>query len=246
MNILIVCAVLLLFSWYDAVLRVGRILDRKGALAYSDVVMDRVLERIFSILRCYRGFSIEVDDRLAGKLPERFVLVANHQSMIDILILIVCLKGRRLRFVAKRELGNGIPLVSQMLRIQGHCLVARKVDPAQSLRALDRYARRCRLNKANPVIFPEGTRARDGQLKHFHSGGLRRVMADGPLPIVVVALDGGWRVATIRSILHNLKGSSYRMRVAAVLPAPATKQEVVAATERCKEIIGGALAEMRA
>jgi 1-acyl-sn-glycerol-3-phosphate acyltransferase len=245
MNLLIVCSVLLVFAWYDIMLHLGRVFDRRGSIAYSEFLVDRALGRVISLLRSYRGFKVEVDDRLEGRFPPRFVLVANHQSMVDILMLIVCLRGKKLRFVAKRELGSGVPLVSQVLRFQGHSLVARRVDPGQSMRSLDRFARRCRRDGSCPVIFPEGTRSHDGELLHFHSGGLRRVLAVEPLPLVVVAMDGGWRIAKIKDILHNLEGARYQIRIAAVLPAPTTKQECAAAVEQSKEIIASALKEMR-
>jgi 1-acyl-sn-glycerol-3-phosphate acyltransferase len=246
MNLLVVCSVLLIFAWYDVMLHMGRVVDRKGSIAYSEFLVDQALGRVFSLLRSYRGFALDVEDRLEGKFPPRFILVANHQSMIDILILIICLKGKKLRFVAKRELGSGVPLVSQVLHFQGHGLVARRVDPGQSMRSLDRFARRCRRDGSCPVIFPEGTRSHDGELLHFHTGGLRRVLAIEPLPLVVVAMDGGWHIAKMKDILHNLQNARYQVRIAAVLPAPTTKQETVAAIEKSKEIIASALKEMRA
>ena len=59
-------------------------------------------------------------------------------------------------------------------------------------------------------------------------------------------MDGGWRIARIQDVLHHLEGARYQVRIAAVLPAPTTKQECAAAVEQSKEIIAAALKEMRA
>lgn len=245
MNILIILSVLLIFTEYDIVLRVGRVINRDAPIEYSEYILGRALERIFALIRTYRGFTLKVEDRVGNRWPERFVLVANHQSIVDVPVLGLLFRTKRLRFVAKKELGAGIPLVSQALRMQKHCLVTRHGNPAQALAALDRFAVNCRDLGACPVIFPEGTRAKDGKLGVFHSGGLRRVMAAEAIPVVVVALEGGYRIHGLKTIRRNLKGASYRVRIIDVLPAPQSKQEIVATTERCRELIESALVEWR-
>jgi len=246
MNTLVICSVLLLFAWHDILLKFSRVFNRRGWMAFSERETAHVVSLIVSILRVYRGFSVQIDDRLGrGRLPPRFVLVSNHQSMLDILMLIQVFQGQKLRFVAKRELGAGIPFLSMILRTQGHCLIARRVDPAQAFHALDRFSRRCRLSGFDPVIFPEGTRARDGEVKAFHSGGVRRIMAEESIPIVVVAMDGGWRIATLKGIESSLKNSSYKIRIVGLLDAPKDKQEVSAAVAKSEELIRGAIGEMR-
>ena len=245
MNFLIVFSVLLIFVTYDIMLRVGRAVDRKGSVAYSEQILQRSLERIFALIRTYRAFTIDIDDRVGPVLPERFVLVANHQSIVDIPVLGYLFGARRLRFVAKKELDTGVPLVSQALRMQEHCFVTRKGDPGQALKALDRYARRCKENVKCPVIFPEGTRSRDGSLGTFHSGGLKRVLAAESIPIVVVALEGGSRIHGIKTIMKNLKGAWYKVRICAVLPAPDGKQGIMNAVARSRELVADALGEWR-
>ena len=244
-NLLIAFSVLLIFITYDIMLRFGRVLDRKGCVPYSEFLLQRTLERIFALIRTYRGFRIELEDRVGKDLPERFILVSNHQSLIDIPLLGLLFGARRLRFVAKKELGAGVPLVSQALRMQDHCLVTRRGDPGQALRALDRYARLCKVNGKCPVIFPEGTRSKDGSLGQFHTGGLKRVLAAESIPIVVVALDGGWRVRGLKSVVKNLNGSWYRVRIAAVLPAPEGKKGIIEAEKASRELIADALKEWR-
>jgi 1-acyl-sn-glycerol-3-phosphate acyltransferase len=245
-NLLILLSVLLVFVEYDIVLRIGRVINREAPVEYSEYILGRALERIFALIRTYRRFVLRFEDHIVDRWPERFILVSNHQSLVDIPVLGYLLRSRRIRFVAKKELGAGFPLVSQALRMQKHCLVTRHGDPGQAMKALDRFARDCRRTGACPVIFLEGTRSKDGSLGHFHTGGLRRVLAEESIPIVVVALDGGSRIRGIRSILKNLKGAGYRVRVVDVLPAPLTKQDLLVASAKSRELIDATIREWRA
>jgi 1-acyl-sn-glycerol-3-phosphate acyltransferase len=247
-NVLILLSVLIVFLIYDFVLRVGRVVNRERPVEYSEFILGLTLERIFSLIKSYRGFTLEVEDRLGDRWPERFILVSNHQSIVDIpvlgLILMIRMK-KKIRFVAKKELGRGVPLVSLALKMQKHGLVTRHGDPGQALKSLDRFARNCKATKACPVIFPEGTRSKDGKLGTFHTGGLRRILSVEPIPVVVVALDGGHRIRGIKEIMRNLNGSGYKLRILDVLPPPANKHELAALTEKSKALIASALSEWR-
>jgi 1-acyl-sn-glycerol-3-phosphate acyltransferase len=244
-NLLVLLSILFIFVEYDLVLRIGRVLNRDAPILYSEYILWRAVDRIFALIRWYRGFTLDIEDRVGEDLPERFILVANHQSIVDIPLVGFLFRGRRMRFVAKKELGHGLPLVSQALRMQGHCLVTRRGDPGQALKALDRYARRCRETGACPVIFPEGTRSRDGSLGHFHVGGLKRTLAAGSIPLVVVALDGGWRIRGLRAVMKNLRGSGYRVRIAGVIAPPHGRQEIMEAVTRSRALVAEALADWR-
>jgi len=247
-NFMILLSVLLVFMEYDIILRIGRVFNREAPVAYSEHILGLALARIFALIKSYRGFTLKVEDKLAGPWPERFILVANHQSVADIPVVahILLSMGKRIRFVAKKELGAGVPLVSQALRMQGHGLVTRRGDPGQALRALDRFARNCRKTKACPVIFPEGTRCRDGQLGQFHTGALKRILSQESLPLVVVALEGGWRIRGIKEIMANLKGSGYRLRILGVIEAPLGRQAMMSAAKQSHDMIEATLNEWRA
>lgn len=248
-NILILLSVLMVFSVNDFILRIGRVVNRERPVEYSEYIMGLTLERIFSLIKSYRGFFLDVDDRIGDRWPERFLLVANHQSLVDIpvlgLLFMIRMK-KKIRFVAKKELGRGLPFVSLALRMQQHGLVTRHGDPGQALRSLDRFARNCRRSNACPMIFPEGTRSKDGRIGSFHTGGLRRILAVESLPVVVVALEGGHRLRGLRDIMRNLKGSGYRIRILEVLPAPHDKKELLAVAEQSRALIAATLAEWRA
>lgn len=179
---------------------------------------------IFGLFRVFRGFRIGVSNPSNIVIPDRCLVIANHQSLLDILVLMSMLgPGRMPRFVAKKELEYGIPLVSFCLRKGGHCLVRRHGAPIDTMRAISLMARRCREAGASPVVFPEGTRSRDGRLKQFHSAGVRRILEVDALPVLAVAIDGGWKVATLRDFLRRFGKEAYVVAIAELYPAPQGK-----------------------
>src|SRR6202022_4038214 len=102
---------------------------------------------------------------------ERYVVVANHQSTIDVLALLVVLQGRTsLRFVAKRALFL-VPILGWGMRLYGHTSVDRESVRA-SLEGL-REARRSVGERWSTVFFPEGTRSPTGRLLPFRLGAFR-------------------------------------------------------------------------
>ncbi len=118
------------------------------------------------------------------------IIVANHQSYFDIWALIAGLPAS-VRFIAKQELAN-IPMLSVGMRSAGHVLIDR--DRARSAKETLREAGgRMQAEKLTLVLFPEGTRSRDGQLGRFRRGSFALALAT-PAPLVPAALDGGQRI----------------------------------------------------
>ena len=130
--------------------------------------------------------------RVVGTLPtgQPLIFVANHQSMFDISPIAWYLRRHNPVFVSKLELGRGTPAVSYNLRQSGAALVDRN-DPRQALAELTRLGQRLQAGGCSVVIFPEGTRSRDGKPRPFTSGGLAILLRNCPTALVVpVAIAG--------------------------------------------------------
>lgn len=124
---------------------------------------------------------------------ETIIFVANHQSMLDIPPMIWSLRKHHPKFVSKIELGKGIPSVSFNLRHGGAALINRK-DPKQALSALEKFGKRIHDNKWSAVIFPEGTRSRDGKPKKFSVNGLKMIIEMNPNAYIVpIAINNSWK-----------------------------------------------------
>ncbi len=246
-NLLGIIALVGVFIVYDVLLQLAGLFNPKGFIPYTEHLQRKAVSKIFAVFAHYRGWKPRLINRLDGEIPERFILVANHQSLFDIPVVWDLLPARcRMRFVAKRELGMGIPLVSSLLRRQGHALVNRKGDMFQTMKSLERFARRSKAEGFCPVLFPEGTRSRNGQLGPFHTAGFRRLIEIDPLPVLVAAIEGGSWVSSVRDLLKNLGRHTYTVRLVAVLPTPQGKKEILATLAKSRELVAAALEEMKA
>jgi 1-acyl-sn-glycerol-3-phosphate acyltransferase len=247
-NLLIVVVLLCAFAWWEFLLLFALIfLPRRTALKIALDFEARAIHLIFVMFRAYRGFRVDFVNRLKEPLPRRFIVVANHQSLLDIIVIMGMVhRTARARFVAKRELSYGIPLISLLLRILGHSLVQRRGDPLQAIRAVTAMARRSRREGTIPVVFPEGTRSRTGELGTFHSAGYRKILDVEKLPILVMTIDGGWEVAKLSQFMKNFGRLPYHAEYTALLPAPAGKRDALALLETSRGLIETSLKEYRA
>jgi 1-acyl-sn-glycerol-3-phosphate acyltransferase len=123
-------------------------------------------------------------ERIAEGGP--FVFAPNHQSHLDILVLLGFLPGPT-RFAAKHELWRH-RVLGAVLDTLGMVPVNRE-QPEGALDAL----RRAAADGGSMVIFPEGTRSRTGVLLPFRRGAFSLAIGAG-LPIVPVVCRGTRRL----------------------------------------------------
>jgi 1-acyl-sn-glycerol-3-phosphate acyltransferase len=134
--------------------------------------------------------GVTVDVRGLEQLDRRgtYVFVANHQSIYDIPVLFWSLP-HQLRIIAKASLGN-VPLIGWHLRRTGHMLVDRsRPDRAK----IFGWAGRLTKNGLSLILFPEGTRSRDGRVARF-KGGTFFLALEAGLPVVPLSIVGSRHV----------------------------------------------------
>jgi 1-acyl-sn-glycerol-3-phosphate acyltransferase len=128
--------------------------------------------------------SIEGRERLPWKGPA--VIVANHLSLLDILVLYGLF--RPFKWVSKAELFR-IPFVGWNMTMSGYVPLWR--GDRESIKQM-MAACRAHLDRGSPLlIFPEGTRSKDGKLQPFKDGAFRLACEAG-CPIIPVAVSGTW------------------------------------------------------
>lgn len=127
---------------------------------------------------------------------ERYVIMANHQSLFDIPALLAAIPGQS-RFIAKRSLFK-IPIFGWAMAAGGFIPVDRK-DRSTARdsfgSALDKLSR-----GASIVVFPEEVRSLGGKVLPFRRGGFLMALKSG-LPVVPVGLHGTLAVQSRRSFL---------------------------------------------
>jgi 1-acyl-sn-glycerol-3-phosphate acyltransferase len=176
------------------------------------------------------------------------VLISNHQSLLDILVLGAVLPGD-FRWAAKRSLMN-VPFIGWHLRLAGHVPVDRGGGSGAAAQVVDRFA--CTLRQGKPLLlFPEGTRSEDGQIRAFKDGGFRAAVR-ARVPVVPVAIEGtfalmGKHAADTGSVAERER-RLVRVRVGASLVPPAEGGEderMAVLRERAREAVVAMHAELR-
>lgn len=121
------------------------------------------------------------------------IIVTNHQGMFDIPPIIWYMRKHHPKFISKVELGKGIPSVSFNLRHGGSVLIDRK-KPAEAVNAIKKFAKTIEKNNWSAVIFPEGTRSRNGIPKPFQKKGLLTLFDEIPTAMVVpITINNSWK-----------------------------------------------------
>ncbi len=197
----------------------------KAAVWWSDYITTVCARRFFAILKIYRGFRFDADNASKQNLPKQFLILSNHQSLLDIVVYLVYFAGKEVRFVAKDALSK-VPMVGKMLKSQQHCMIPRKGSPSQAMELLKKFGEHVKSSdKILPLIFPEGTRSKDGTVGKFYAAGFRMLEETVKLPVAVCALDGGWKLSNLTRILSGFKKGAYRVRVLKLYDAPQSKDD---------------------
>jgi 1-acyl-sn-glycerol-3-phosphate acyltransferase len=203
---------------FDFHLRLSYYLDPRNRFGNVSRLQFQGLRSMLAVAKAYVGFHIVHESRLTQELPERFLIISNHQSLADIPVLACSFPRHNLRFVAKKELKYGVPAVSFTLRKARHALVSRRGDFSSAHRELVRLARLAAREVICPAVFPEGTRARNGKVKRFHSAAVRTILGRCPMPALSVAVDGGYRISRLTDLMRNIRGCEYRVRLLSLYP----------------------------
>ncbi len=149
--------------------------------------------------------------------PGRYIIICNHQSTADIAILPWALRSLNVKFVAKQELGRGIPTVSMALVHWGSALISRDATRDDIVR-MKVMARGLAHWSASVVIFPEGTRSRDGRLQPYKAGAVRIVANEAELPLLPVAIDGTFVAPDLGGFARHMPGARGTITIGAPIP----------------------------
>jgi len=113
------------------------------------------------------------------------ILMANHESYMDVPAIIAACPVP-IRFVARREVFK-TPIMGQAMWMTGQIPVDRS-NREKSIESLRKAAKKI-ADGRTVLVFPEGTRSRDGRLQHFKKGGFMLAI-DAQVPIIPIGLSG--------------------------------------------------------
>lgn len=140
------------------------------------------------------GNSVSFINRIDLPQNRSIIFIANHQSLYDIPPLIWFLRKYHAKFISKIELTKGIPSISYNLKHGGGANINRK-DARQALTELAKLGSRMKENRWSAVIFPEGTRSKDGVIRSFQSAGVAALLKKCPEALLVpIVIRNSWKM----------------------------------------------------
>ena len=175
-----------------------------------------------SVLRVVMPLWYKLDTEGLENIPEGsgYLFVSNHRSNADPILIGVQNPQTQFCFLAKQELFSD-GLVGWLLRKLGAVAVDRGAGDVTALEEIEYRLQ----NGQNALIFPEGTRSKDGKLGHFKTGAAL-IAAQTGVPVVPVAISFDDELH-FRSTIHIRYGAPFDIpTTTADDPEPAVLKQV--------------------
>jgi 1-acyl-sn-glycerol-3-phosphate acyltransferase len=192
-----------------------------------------VVHNWFNPLWRFRTSGVTIDD---PRHP--YVVVSNHESFVD--MLLISHLPWEMKWLSKESMFK-IPLVGWLMSMAGDIRLIRgnKQSIVSAMHGCsDRLGKR-----TSVMLFPEGTRTRDGSLGEFKDGAFR-IAIEHQVPIVPMAVTGTFQALQAGSWKMNVTDAEVRV----LEPVPTeglTKDDVPELRDRVRALIAGELETMR-
>ncbi len=129
-------------------------------------------------------WSVKVEGRKKALHGTTYVIISNHQSILDILIInYLCL---RFKWISKIE-NTKVPILSWYLKMAGYITVDRGDKVSKEKMLEESY--NCLKRNISIMIFPEGTRSADREIAFFKRGAFQLAIS-AQVPILPVLIEG--------------------------------------------------------
>jgi 1-acyl-sn-glycerol-3-phosphate acyltransferase len=158
------------------------------------------------LVRVMPTWKLRIDGRDKGLKGEPFVIISNHQSILD--ILFINSLRYRFRWVSKIE-NIKIPLLGWYLRMADYIIINR--GNTDSKEAMMEKSYQCLKNRTSIMMFPEGTRSVDGEIGFFKRGAFQLAI-NAHIPILPIVLDGSGGVLPKHGLIFTT-GHIIRIKV---------------------------------
>lgn len=157
--------------------------------------------------------QIRMDFQGKEQLPKdgRFLMVCNHLSILDPVVLLGCFPKAQLAFISKKENSTMFIIGNLMHKIM--CQNINRENDREALKTILKCIQMLKNDEVSVCVFPEGYTSRDGKLHHFRSG-VFKIATKAQVPIVVCGLQN------TEKVFHNakrLRPTDVRLHVAGVI-----------------------------
>lgn len=147
----------------------------------------------------------------------RFLLVSNHISDLDPVVLFYSFYKSQMAFISKRE-NDQKPFVGQIQR-KILCQPINRENDREALKTILRCVRLIEEDQVSIGVFPEGYTSLDGKLRHFRNG-VFKIAQKANVPIVVCTVHGTRKAM---KDMFKLKGGYVEIHMLEVIPAEEVK-----------------------
>jgi 1-acyl-sn-glycerol-3-phosphate acyltransferase len=158
-------------------------------------------------------WKIRIEGREKAVKGTTYVIISNHQSLLDILI-VNCLRYR-FKWISKIE-NFKVPVIGWYLRMADYIIVDRGNEESKTEMLERSYS--CLKKGISVMIFPEGTRSTDNEIGFFKRGAFQLAL-QADVPILPVLIDGTGGVLPKHGLLF---GSGHHIRIKILDPVNPT------------------------
>ena len=169
------------------------------------------------------------------------VVVGNHQSLVDPAVLISMCEPSIPAFVARRRYAK-VPVIGTSMR-WASCPI---IDPTRDARgAVAVVAAAAVRLEHGLLIFPEGHRTLDGEIRPFRTSGLIAIFAARRVPVYLAVTDGLWVNRTLADVVFNVHKMRGVTEVLGPFAPPEDPAAIPAFIDSLRDTMVGHLAQMR-
>lgn len=232
-------------------LLVGEVVQRT-LIAGAAWMVPSKRHRIFAVWQQFLARTMLAAAGLVGgarfekvpSIPNRpgVLVLMNHQSLMDIPMAVQAIENGYPRIVTRVRYARGKPLISHMVRLYQYPTVDPKAMSRKDLQAFQEAA------AGSPVplvLFPEGTRTRDGSLGRFKRTGLRLILRARQWEVWTITVDGWWRAAKLKDFVANISDVEGRIRVEGPFTSPEPHEDPDPFIRRMQEHMAARLESLR-
>ena len=169
-------------AWF---LNKKKVAEKPNKFFYGVIRETAILSLFFS--RCkVKKINMNLEPK-----KKRYLVVSNHKSNYDPIILFKCLKEDPIICVTKPEIFD-YSVVGRWVRYSGFIPIVRD-DIYQSIEAINTASKYIKENKASICIYPEGKRNYNDELLDFHPGSFK-IAYKAKCPIIIASTKNSMEI----------------------------------------------------
>jgi 1-acyl-sn-glycerol-3-phosphate acyltransferase len=240
------------FFFFGLAMLVSDVLQRTvvaGAARLFPSARHRILTRWIQTMRYV---ALDLTTVLLGgadvgprhRIPSRpgVLVIMNHQSLLDIPLVVRSVEDGYPRIVTRQRYARGIPLISHMVRLYQYPVV----DPRATVKGHVLGLKQASHEGDTPIaIFPEGSRTADGDMTPWKRTGLKLLLSERRWTVYLIVADGMWKGRSIGGFVREVSRMNIRSAMMGPFESPAAEGDVDAFIEDMRSRMQTALAELR-